>query len=51
MKRDFIDEANGNLINNKLLELEQYLDSDILVYYGEIINGVEQRIKDICEDE
>lgn len=50
MKRDFIDEANGNLINNKLLELEQYLDSDILVYYGEIINGVEQRIKDICED-
>lgn len=50
MMKNFIDQSNNELIKNKLLELENYLDSDILVYYGEIITGVEQRIKDICED-
>lgn len=43
-------EENKKLMNEKLQMLENKLDADVLVYYGEIIQGADDRIKDIIED-
>lgn len=43
-------EENKKLMNEKLQMLEKKLDADVLVYYGEIIQGADDRIKDIIED-
>lgn len=38
------------LIREKFSEVESLLDADVIAYHGEIVNGVEDRIKDIVEE-
>lgn len=45
-----INEANKVLMQEKLAALENKLNADVLVYYGEIVQGVDDRIKEIVED-
>ncbi len=45
-----IDEAAGDLISEKLQDLENYLEADVITYYGEIIDSVEDQMKKIVED-
>lgn len=45
-----IDKALRNLLNDSLKELEQVLDSDVLSYYGPIVDGQENAVLNIVED-
>lgn len=45
-----IDEAARQLLIDKLSALEDYLNADVIVYYGEIFASVEVTIKQIVED-
>ena len=45
-----IDEAARLILTDKLSALEDYLHADIIVYYGEIFDSVEAKIKRIVED-
>ncbi|MCX4327842.1 MAG: hypothetical protein OSJ45_11185 [Lachnospiraceae bacterium] len=45
-----IDEAARQLLIDKLSSLEDYLNADVIVYYGEIFASVEVTIKQIVED-
>lgn len=44
-----IDEAAKTLLSNKLSELENHLDADVVVYYGEIFDSAEIEMKQIVE--
>lgn len=41
---------NKQIMKNALNDLENYLKSDVLVYYGPIVNGSDSEIKDIIEN-
>ena len=45
-----LESLNKSLMGMLLTQLEEKLDADVFVYYGEIINGVERDVKDIIED-
>ncbi len=45
-----IDETARHLITEKLQDLENYLNADIVVYYGEIFDSSDEQIKGIVED-
>lgn len=45
-----IDKALRNLLNDSLNELEQALNSDVLSYYGPIVDGQENAVLNIVED-
>lgn len=45
-----IDETARKLIFDKLLELENYLQADVITYYGEIFDSAETQMKKIVED-
>lgn len=45
-----IDETARKLISDKLLELENYLQADVITYYGEIFDSAETQMKKIVED-
>src|SRR5258708_17434681 len=49
MKPDIHTTIKG-LLNEKLLSLEQYLNSDILCYYGAFMDGIENHMLSIIED-
>ena len=38
------------ILTDELICLENILNSDILLYYGEFIDGVEKVVKDVIED-
>ena len=44
-----LERMNQSLMSMLLSQLENKLDADVFVYYGEIINGVERQVKDIIE--
>jgi len=45
-----INEAIKKLLNEKILDLETALNSDVLAYYGSIVDGNENELLDIIED-
>ena len=45
-----VNKAHKELLNNTLSELESKLDSDVLAYFGPIVDGNENVILDIIED-
>ena len=45
-----LESLNKTLMGMLLNQLEQKLNADVFVYYGEIINGVERDVKDIIEN-
>ncbi|MCI8634706.1 MAG: serine dehydrogenasease [Eubacterium sp.] len=45
-----IDETARNLITKKLQDLEDYLNADVIVYYGEIFDSAEAQMKKVVED-
>lgn len=45
-----IDEAAKELITNKLQDLENYLNADVIVYCGEIFDSCEDQMKRVVED-
>lgn len=45
-----IDELNRSLMKKTINELERATNSDVLVYCGDIVDGVEATIKDVIED-
>lgn len=50
MESFVFEEENKKLMNEKLYALEEKLGGDVLVYYGEIVQGADDKIKDIIED-
>lgn len=48
--RNKLEELNRNTISNSLDKIENYLNADVFTYYGGIVNGIEQTVKDIIED-
>lgn len=40
-----IDETARDLMEKKLQDLENYLKADVIVYYGEIFDSVEDQMK------
>lgn len=44
-----LEQLNRYIVSEHLKKLEQALDGDIFTYYGEIVDGVERRVKDIIE--
>ncbi|MBR4289979.1 MAG: hypothetical protein IKT52_04990 [Oscillospiraceae bacterium] len=44
-----INSANRQAIENSFSALEKVLDADVMVYYGELIDGVEADVKQIIE--
>lgn len=45
-----VNKALKDLLNNTLLNLEETLNSDVLTYYGSIMDGNENVLRDIVED-
>ncbi len=45
-----ITESNQTIIRSALSNLENYLNADVLVYFGELIDGVEIDVRKIVED-
>ncbi len=45
-----VNKALKDLLNNTLLDLEDALKSDVLTYYGSIMDGNENVLRDIVED-
>ena len=45
-----VNKALKDLLNNTLLDLEETLNSDVLTYYGSIMDGNENVLRDIVED-
>lgn len=45
-----IDETVKNLITEKLQDLEDYLNADVIVYCGEIFDSAEDQLKTVVED-
>lgn len=45
-----INKQNKILMNTKLSELEKKLNADVLVYYGEIVQGADDEIKMLIEE-
>lgn len=45
-----IDEKNRSLISEKLQDLENYLNADVIVYCGEIFDSSEEQMKKVVED-
>ena len=45
-----LEKMNRYLVNDLLNKLEDYLNADVLAYYGQIVDGVERKVKDIIED-
>ena len=45
-----INEAIKKLLNEKIINLESALNSDVLAYYGSIVDGNENELLDIIED-
>lgn len=45
-----IDETARDLIKKKLQDLENYLNADVIVYYGEIFDSAEDQMKKVVED-
>ena len=45
-----INKENKKLMNLKLIELEAKLNADVLVYFGEIVQGADDEIKVLVED-
>lgn len=45
-----ITESNKKIIQTAHSDLEKYLDADVLVYFGELVDGVETDVRKIVED-
>lgn len=45
-----ITESNKKIIQTAHANLEKYLDADVLVYFGELVDGVETDVRKIVED-
>lgn len=45
-----VNKALKDLLNKTLLDLEETLQSDVLTYYGSIMDGNENVLRDIVED-
>ena len=45
-----VNKALKALLNSTLAELENKIDSDVLTYYGPIVDGNENALLDIVED-
>ena len=45
-----VNKALKDLLNNTLLNLEETLNCDVLTYYGSIMDGNENVLRDIVED-
>lgn len=45
-----IDETARNLIIKKLRDLENHLNADVIVYFGEIFDSAEDQMKKVVED-
>ncbi|GIJ93725.1 MULTISPECIES: SDH family Clp fold serine proteinase [Capnocytophaga] len=50
MRRYGVDKNIQLLLNQKLTDLEEFFKADFLVYYGGIVNGVEEHLLTIVED-
>ena len=44
-----INKANRQAMEDAFCTLEKILDADVMVYYGELIDGVEADVKQIIE--
>lgn len=47
---DVVSEAIRNLLNERLELLENYLDADVISYYGQIVDSIERQVKEVIED-
>ncbi len=45
-----LEKLNQVAVSDLLKKLETKLNADVFTYYGEIVNGVEQQVKEIIED-
>ena len=50
MNNKTIDSKGREMINRAFLNLEKYLDADLLTIWGGLVDGMENLIKDIIED-